>query len=596
MEKRFENIIRKVDVKPSNIDANSESLLILDEKTGELNFEEDVFMFAKSLFGRKYSYYIVNFNEFCKIHDLNCEISDPQKGITIKLKVSFELSCIRERVIKAARFFKANDNIYNLLERSFANWIRYFVDEHPNFTDDFLKLDEKIRFFIEDQAEEKGLRIRITKLEPVSNDITNFPPQHLTLIHKTKCEIQDDYIEVKSKIVLNLVNKRAFSWKNIEDPESWIKDKTNTIIQNELISKSFRQIIDDFEVGIKQRISTKLEEAVREIGYSIKHIISVPSEEIEEFLNGFSFGLSNSNIYVTQEEEIKVRLSITVQGKGTTLKGIDHKFIKPRTSIVDEVVRMTTQTTANVLRNTDPESYYMSFYENVVPLLHKEITAKLDKNFKIDTNDLIIDIRPLGTDLKFRFDKLCSERGAMTIESQSEATYYEIKYGVERVNNWYIFHKNHMKYNEKTLEEYADISEYLKNEIELDIKRLADSEIHAMNSHTLDAGIVNLFKRAQYIITDEFGLALKEPRLKRISAPDDSSNSIRATGYLARKEKIKKQLIAAIQADDDELVEELSAELDTVTKKLNNVKKNSSNLLDIDAKNDVKKISGSQGG
>ncbi|MEX0274981.1 MAG: hypothetical protein AB3N16_11445 [Flavobacteriaceae bacterium] len=591
----LENIIRTTSKDHSIVDTENERLIILDEKTGEFFYEENLGIRAGRFIGRKYSYHIVNFNEFVKINDLDCEFSDPKEGMTIKLKVSFELSIIKGRAIKAIHFFKNPRDSHGSLERSFANWIRNFVADHPNFTDDFFRLEGPLRGHIENQAARKGLRIRVTRIDPsISDDLPN-APSHISVVHTTKCEIMDDTIEVKNKIVVNLLNRRVPSWKNIDDPEKWIKDKTDTIIQNELINKTFIGIVDRFETDIKPNIVNKLESAVRDIGYSIQHIISVPSEEIAEFLGGFTFHLNDNEAYGTSNAEIQVRLSITIEGKGSTIKGIDPKYIKPRRSIIQEVKKLSREQVAAILRETDPEDYYTSF-DDVSIKIKKRVQRALGDSFNIPPRDFKIFISFLKTDLKERFDLLFAERGKISIESHSQSTGYEIKYGVHYVNDWHVFHKNHIKYHGKTALEYQDISEYLKNEIELDVKRRAGNTIDITNSRVLDQGIKRLFKNAQNIVTEEFGLQLGPPRLKRTSDPDLDDGEIYANAYLAKREKIKHELKEALLADDDGLVEELTGKLKKISTDIKKIADSNNELLESPDSKDVPQKKEEDGG
>lgn len=576
----LENIIRKINPGNINIDDENEQLIIVDDKTGEPFYENDFMIKTRTFMGRKYNHYIVNYSEFSKIENFVSEISDPIKGETIKLEMSFELSCIRGKGVRAIQFIKnESKSPLEILKKSITSWVRNFIEKHPSFTVDFFRLESELRSYIIDEAKRKGYRIRALSFNPLPfTNTRTAPPEHITIVHPTHCEILDDDIVVKNKIVVNLVNRRAFFWKNIDDPEKWIKQKIDAIIQNELINKSFRDIVDEFKSGYKKRISDKLENSVKEIGYSIQHIISVPSEEIADFLSGFTFNLGTQDTFETSEAEIKIRLSVTVEAKGTRLNGIDRKYIKPGESIIAKVQKQTIEVIATELRQTNPETYYSSF-NDVSAGIKQKIKDRLLSVFKLDRNDLRIGISFLKTELKERFDMLFAERGKFRISSKSEDTYYEIKYGIQMVNDWHIFHKNHIKYFQKTTQEYKDISEYLKNEIEREVLRFGSAEIKSIDTQSLDAGITKLFSQAQYIITEEFGLQLKNPRLTRVSNSDLSEGNIHASAYLVKLERIKKQLKDAIIEDDDELVDELTEQLGNISAKLQNVSNSGTQLL-----------------
>ncbi len=578
MIKTFENILRIISPDNKHIDEENEQLIILEDKTGEFYYEENLSLKARKLLGYKFSYYVVNFSEFAKVENLICELSDPNKGITIKLEMSFDISCIRGKATKVIDFLRNADDPHKVLKRSFSNWIRKFAKDHPNFTDDFLKLDQEIRLFIENQAKRKGFTINITHFAPSYDNDLNQSLEHIAFVHTTTCEVLDYQIEVKSKIVVNLINRRVFSWRNIEDPEKWIKEKTDTIIQNELINKSFIQIIKDFDRLLKNNILKKLDAEVKNIGYSIQHIVSVPSQEIADFIDGFTIELDNNLQYATSKTEIKVPLSVTIEGKGTKIEGINPKYIKPKKSIIDAVQKETIQIITSIIRNTPPENYYTQF-----DALSLEIKERLRDtysfNFKMDADDLRISISSLRTGLEERYDKLFAEYGSIIIESQSQHTFYEIRFGIAAVSNWFIFHKNHIKYDNQTALEYKEIGDYIKNNIELEVMRIESAYINNIDSRKLDEGIIELFKNSQYIITEEFGLQLKSPRLKRVKKSDDSSNHFDIQLLIEKKNDIKREMTQALLAEDDELIDELSEKLEKINRHTQDVTKNNATSL-----------------
>ncbi|WP_146169811.1 hypothetical protein [Kordia periserrulae] len=575
--KIFEKIVRTVAPDDIEIDEEYERLIIVNDKTGEHFYKKSLGMKMSSLLGQKYSYHIINFIEFSKVKDVLFEISDPREGSTIKLKMSFELSCIKSKGITAIQFLKKNKNASVAIYKIIASWIRSFIEQHPNFTNDFFRLEKELREVITNQAQRKGFRIRAIRLVPIGNKKVDIK-QHITILHGTKCQIADDHIEVRNKIVVNLVNERAFLWKDIKNPEEWIKEKADAIIQNELIDKSFKDIVDEFRTAYRRNISAKLDAAVREIGYSIQHIISIPSDEIAEFLNGFVFKLGNHDTFETKEAEIKIKMSVTVEGKGTQINGIDKKYIKPRKSIIEDIKKLTIETVEKEMRTVDPATYYREFHE-VSNNLELKIKKQLIKVFKLDESDLKISISFLKTDLKERFDRLFAERGTVIIESKTENMYYEIKYGVQFVNDWHIFHKNHIKYQNETAQEYNDISNYIKNEIELEVMRVAGPLIELADTRKLDQEIENLFEQTQHIITDEFGLLLKAPRLRRVAHNDLNDNEIHAAAFLEQRKQIREELKLAVLEEDDDLVEELSKKLTESSERLKKISATDSKFI-----------------
>ena len=584
------NIIRRIDPSNNIIDEENEKMIIIDDKTGKIQSPDNFFIRAKTFMGRSYSHYVVNWTEFSKVDRLTCKISNPKDGTTIELDMSFELSFVERREEDILRFFKNNISSSRIsLEKAIANWIRSFISQNPNFIDDFFGLELNLKDFIARQASRNiGVLIQNIHFKPIGGPPGDFPPKHLTIVHSTNCEIFDDHLEVKNKIVVNLKNRRAFLWRGIEDPEVWIKQKTNTIIQNQLIDKSFRNIVDKFDSNYREAISKELKIAISEIGYSIQNIISVPSNEIAEFLEMFTFNLDGNDTFETSTAEIKVKLSVTIEAKGTELNEIDDKFIKPRKSIIEEVKKQTIQIVSAELRQVDPTNYYSNF-NGVITSLEATIKRNLLHNFKLDKENFRISISFLKTDLIQRFNELSAERGVFKIELNSKNLFYELRFGVNQVIDWPVFHMNHIKYNEKTILEYQDISNYLKNEIELEVSKLHVDDIRSIDLGELDRIIKNQFFKAQSEIRKEFGLQLRAPNLKRSFGNDMVST--RGTIAKANKEyieKLQEQFVYALNTGDHDFAEEIKQELNEKNQEVIDISKESNSLLHND--NSIKRI------
>ncbi|WP_298416830.1 hypothetical protein [uncultured Kordia sp.] len=567
----LENIIKKVNPGEIRIDEDSEELITVDNKTGEPKRQNGFTIIRDSFMGRTYSHYVANWSSFSRINDLICEISDPETGMIIELKMSFELSCMESRGEDVILFFQNNlDKSRAILKRTISSWIRSFVIDHPNFISEFASFEKVLNREIVDKSSKNiGLSLvnMITSPFIVDEGENDSPPEHITIVHSTPCEIRDNTIEVKNKIVLNLKNRRIFSLKNIKNPEEWIKQKVDAIIQNELIKKTFRDVVDEFKSRYKKGISKELEKVVREIGYSVEHIISIPSEEIEEFLNGFTFTIGEEDTFETSQASIKVRLNVTVEGKGTKLNGIDKKYIKPKKSIIDEVEKMTRETISTQMRKVTPLRYYSKTKE-VFSTIKEKITLNVFKNFKLDQNDFSVSISLLDTDIKERFDLLRAERGRIIINSKDNVACYEVKFRVRDVSNWISFHKNHIKYYGNTILEYKDIANYIKSNIELDFKINNSSSLKEKNARDIDFYITKLYQNTQVSITEEFGILLGNPHLTRILVCNgDADNSIIIALTRKRKE-LTEQLVEAIVSGDEEYKEELNLSIEKINESI----------------------------
>ncbi|AXG72393.1 hypothetical protein KORDIASMS9_04665 [Kordia sp. SMS9] len=567
----LENIIRKVNPKAINIDTDNEELVIIDDKKGEPKRQDGFTILRDSFMGRTYSHYIVNWSNFSRVKDLTCEISDPKSGMMIELKMSFEVSCIESRGENVILFFKNNLNeALTILKHTITSWVRSFVNNHPDFLTEFVSLENKLnREIIDKISKHIGLSVvnMITNPFKVADSNIDSLFEHIAIVHSTPCEIKDSTIEVKNKIVLNLKDRRIFSLKKIENPEEWIKRKVDTIIQNELIKKTFRDVVDGFKSKYKKNISSELEKAVREIGYSVEHIISIPSEEIEEFINGFTFTIGEEDTFETSQAGIKIRLSVTVEGKGTRINGIHKKYIKPKKSIIDAIKKMTKEIISKQMRKVIPSDYYSSS-RKVFSVIKEKITLKLFENFKLDENDFSISISFLDTDIKERFDLLKAERGRIIIYSNDNVACYEIKFNIIDVSNWDSFHKNQIKYYGNTSLEYKDISSDIKSNIELAFKYNDSTSLKEKDARDIDLYITRLFENTQSKITNEYGVLLGEPYLTRILVCNGNTNNPVIGALTKKREELTELLVEAIVSDDEERKRELNSSIEKINKSI----------------------------
>ncbi|WP_299273573.1 hypothetical protein [uncultured Psychroserpens sp.] len=346
----FQNIIRQVDPKQTDLDEKYEQLIIINDKTGAPFYQKSINIKFSTFLGQKYSHYIINYIRFSKVDDLMCELSDPRNGKTITLKLSLEISCIKEKGVELIQFLRKNKSALETIHIVITRWIRNFLELHPNFIHDFFMLEGQLRNHIISEAEDIGLKFSAVYFNPIA------------------------------------------------------------------------------------------------LG------------------------------------------SVSI------------------------------------------------------------------------------------TDLKERFAKLESKRGLVKIEGKSKNIHYDIKYGLLAVNDWYVFHKNHMEYSDNTKLEYQSISEYMKNEIEREIKCLSVARIATISPGNLDAIIMEFYNKAKKVIKEEFGLELDKPRLIRISNLDNDDDEILVKALLKKRKQLEVDLSNAIMGDDDDdLIDQLTEKLKKIKKRLKDI-------------------------
>lgn len=579
----FDSIIKKVSSSKHPIDEDNERLVIFDTQNGQIAYEKDIWGGLLELAGAsKYEYYVVNYSNFVKIEDLECELHDLMSATSIKLGVTFLLGCPKARVFKAVSFYRKSNNFYTTLQTTITNWAKEFADQRGSLTRDFFQIENELRSYIKQAGERRGLDIQVIRIDLHDSGNSNFPPSHISLTHSSPCEIADSKIDVKNKIVLNLVNPRAFSWNDVVDPEQWIKRKVDEVIQNELIDKSYKDIIADFDKRLSKEIRGKLEAEVRKIGYSVQHIIAVPSEELQQFFEGFSFRTDIDDLNDGQKRDsfdlkeigVPAKLSVTIEAKGNADKKPKEKYIKPSFSIVGAVKKTSIELISRKMRTLPPEEFYVGDIDKFELELTSSFVDEFQEEFGIEKGDLSVSISRLETPLIKRYNMLCAEEGNVGIESEFGAIKYIIYYRIVGVKDWARFKQNQIKYGAENLtavDEYQDVSKKIKSQIELELNKMSEKDLTNYGLRLLEDVFKHLFEKAQSLVTYEFGLELGSPNLERVTAVTGPAGSggRKDEGLRSRLEALHDEYNQAITAGDYETANELDSEIEELEAKRN---------------------------
>jgi len=162
--KTFEKLIREIDPKQNyKVDDETEKLVIYRPKTGEYFYQTNFF---DRMFNTSDRHFVVNFNQFEKIENLECEVFDPKENAEIKLKVTCIVGGIKSKAHKLVKLVSKSKDLEETIQKLFVNWTNAFTDiSNESIKKDFTEIDGKLRKHYEEYAVSRGIRLTIIRID-----------------------------------------------------------------------------------------------------------------------------------------------------------------------------------------------------------------------------------------------------------------------------------------------------------------------------------------------------------------------------------------------------------------------------------------------
>jgi hypothetical protein len=245
------------------------------------------------------------------------------------------------------------------------------------------------------------------RLSLISMDRVNGLPLPLETFHTRISIPYVDYndtseISIRNTISLDLQDSARYRITGSQDLSEWAAKQLTSAVNAELFGASHLDLLVDFEPRAAN-IKARLSQEASKIGYTIKHIVTMPELEQYEWLKFFEIKTEQAEEeFETNTSKFPVSMSIVVITKIKDLKSV-KKHLNSPLHISTEMKKEVLKVTAQFLRTIDPERFYVRFSHTQTPgekpveeELKIRIVDALARQFDADTDEIILRMEETG--------------------------------------------------------------------------------------------------------------------------------------------------------------------------------------------------------
>ena len=594
-----------------NYNRDTEEVITIHPRRG-VSVEDNIWnRWTKTL-----KHYWVSYHNIAEVKGLSFSILDVDSGETLQLFVDYQVKIIQGQGQYAVELLNRGLSPVKVLNEEITQWIKTYCSEQYHLTQDFFQFEDQLKSHVQSKGQEHGLHIQAFIRPEIEDPVTDF----YTLVdHEVACRIKNYELQVKVNLALNLVDQRLFRKANIDNVDTYVRQRIESIVQNELLSISYAQLVREFTPkGIQGKIKNAIDKFTAGIGFSVTQLVAIPQLDIFQWLDQFHFvtdedenGVTlQDQEYATKDSRINVKLSIAVNGRVSGFHGdFMEKLLRPDIDLRLKMKEVVIEVCRNFLHETEPSDFYFHFGSksssgySFESSLEGLIRAKLEKEYNAE--DLSIIIKPVDTEITRRFKGL--QRGAHQVRVTNFLGEVDIDiwYKVLAIHpdGWSRFQANDY---DSTETEIAEISRKVKNYVEyylnnilpVDFNDSRDTEFHKQ-LETIISGpkmfngspfgfndwldIGEKPKCAKSEVISEFGLVIQKTDIrintnefeKGLIADRLDERHIKELRSTQRKaqaklllegetqdlETLQEKRKEALEAEDDELVEQLDEQI-----------------------------------
>ncbi len=399
------------------------------------------------------------------------KVSDYDENLLLQVEILLEVD--EDRINEAAANYGKEALLINIIKEQIK---KYFI-HNVNLQDVYQQLQTTILDEVNKQLNKvlvgKGRKVGYLSLktESISHIKERIALKEFLEVKdfEVQCSIKgyDKPIKVINTLQMELENIGKYSAEvtgkklpvdreGKPDLESWVKSKLETIIKPLLLEKEYVDILLDFEPqGSETKNYSKLVldsmgDAAKSIGYSVKHIVSIP--DLEPFkLKGNCTLQTGERDYATKDAKVSVKLNTVAIAKIENLRKV-RSYLNPEIPLQGQMETAIHEATSRYLNSIEPERFYMRFSsfneelgenKSVEQELVDIITKELEDNYHATVSSVIPKI--VNTDIIELFNNLLEETGEFEIEVTSlrggELVKFQGKFQIICVqqDRWYIF-------------------------------------------------------------------------------------------------------------------------------------------------------------
>lgn len=466
--------------------------------------------------------------------------TDLQSGGELQINTFCRVQLIPGMEYKAVTLLHREQDIDEGFLSHLANWIRLFTTKQDKFTQRFFELETEFITFVRQKASKHGFNIDL-RFSPSDVPKPDGPQPHLKFEYRINCPIKDHDIDLKCTVLLNLENSRLYKMHPVQNMEAWIKKELVRIAQNEMIRKTFADLLQN--PGLES-IETELNHCTRQIGYTVTQLSTIA--QIDEIgpSKDFDFSTEEGISYHTNHRDMPVKLRITVSGGISSFKGQIVNHLKPGVRITDTMRDQVIASTRLFMAAIDPARFYMYFNHPDEQLKLSSVENELVSNLQemlssqFNVHNPKIFCIPLNTRLIDRCNFLRSKFSSFTFENRSKSIKVNVSYRVEGVhrNGWHTFQALNFSQQEDELE---SINDALAAVIEVKLSSHTVFEILSLHGNDIEKFTDEIFDYAKDRIEKSHGLIVSKQWVKLLPTEVDETWKDNFSGELDEERKIQ---------------------------------------------------------
>lgn len=354
----------------------------------------------------------------------------------------------------------------SFLRATVEKLIKEFLNSETRLQDFSSSLKGKVRdelfaYLNEILPRRYGYRVQFLNL---AGNLEFLPRDIIEIEYTFQCKVGSfDAVPIENTVQMLPVNLAKYKQmlpytglsKNAQNSplEDWVKDKLETIIKPLLLEKQYADLLSEEKLKkISDDIKEKMEQEASSIGFSIKHVVSVPDLPHRELKKEFS--LLQERGYLTNDTSVEIKLNTRVVARFDTFDGAIKDYLGQSVKEIKEKLQdAIAEAAGNCLAEADPARYYSKrFYQadgkqgddqSIEKQLKDAIESAL---LKYGATVITVTVRPVDTPISLLFKELSGkvENFEFTINSLTggESVRFQGRFQVEGVADdcWNIFY------------------------------------------------------------------------------------------------------------------------------------------------------------
>jgi hypothetical protein len=356
----------------------------------------------------------------------------------------------------------------------------------------------------------------------------------------------EEKVVIKNTVQMTLRDYALYKNDGSKDLNLWIKMNLKEVIREVLFGKRYIDLLIGFE-PLEREIKAKLSIRAEAIGYSIKHLITVPDLPPYDWLENFTLEVERE--YDTNTPKFPVKLGVIVTARIRRLKDIES-FLNRRQDVPKLMKSAIEDEARRFLHTVDPERFYLRFSytepeekeEAIEEALKKLIEQRLEEKFKAEVISIVF--KMLDTEVTEIWSLLEKSEGNLEIKlpsfSDVEGVTYRGRIRVESIHarGWNRFRTSNP--------EMDRICRRLEEHVVAQLGTFANFDLVYTNLESqrqVERLIETLVKK---FAVEEFGLVVRVNNIRREATGIEIDEKERILGLLEARKALEKERIAEI--------------------------------------------------